>query len=93
MPASDHDPHLQRAFPAQGQCRLAPPAPGDPEHHPSRRQVVEVAYSWFTRFRRALIRWDKPAANYLGFVRLAARLIVYRKLYHAWLLSVSDVMV
>ncbi len=59
------------------------PAPGDPDRHPPRRWVVEVGHSWFNRFRRLLIRWDKQAANYLGFIHLAAILIIYRKLRHA----------
>jgi len=63
------------------------PPPGDPQRHPPRRWVVEVAHSWFNRFRRLLVRWEKRAANYLGFVQLAATLIVYRKLRHARTLS------
>lgn len=59
------------------------PAPGDPARHPPRRWVVEVSHSWFNRFRRLLIRWEKKATNYLGFVQLAACLIIYRKLRHA----------
>jgi len=49
--------------------------------------VVEVAHSWFNRFRRLLTRWEKRAATYLGFVQLAACLIVYRKIRHARSLS------
>jgi putative transposase len=63
------------------------PPPGDPARHPPRRWVVEVAHAWFNRFRRLLIRWDKQAEQYLGFVQLAACLIVYRKLRHARSLS------
>ncbi len=59
------------------------PPPGDPQRHPARRWVVEVAHSWFNRFRRLLVRWEKKAQNYLGFVQLAAILIIYRKLRHA----------
>ncbi len=59
------------------------PPPGHPGRHPPRRWVVEVAHSWFNRFRRLLIRWDKQVANYLGFVQLAAVLIIYRKVRHA----------
>ena len=59
------------------------PAPGDPDRHPPRRWVVEAAHSWFNRFRRLLIRWEKKADNYLGFVQLAAILIIYRKVRHA----------
>ncbi len=63
------------------------PPPGDPQRHPPRRWVVEVAHSWFNRFRRLRVRWEKQAANYLAFVQLAATLIVYRKLRHARTLS------
>ena len=63
------------------------PPPGDPARHPPRRWVVEVGHSWFNRFRRLLIRWEKRVANYLGFVQLAACLIIYRKLRHARSLS------
>lgn len=56
------------------------PPPGDPSRHPARRWVVEVCHSWFNRFRRLLIRWDKRADSYLAFVQLAATLIIYRKL-------------
>lgn len=63
------------------------PPPGDPDRHPPRRWVVEVAHSWFNRFRRLLIRWEKKGQNYLALVQLAAVLIIYRKLRHAHLLS------
>jgi transposase len=63
------------------------PPPGDPNRHPPRRWVVEVAHSWFNRFRRLLIRWEKQAAHYLGFVQVAAVLIIYRKVRHARSLS------
>lgn len=73
--------------PPQASAAQPLPAPGDPERHPPRRWVVEVAHSWFNRFRRLLIRWEKQAANDLGLVQLAACLIIYRKLRHARLLS------
>ncbi len=72
--------------PPRGAERPAPP-PGDPARHPARRWVVEVAHSWFNRFRRLLTRWEKQADTYLGFVQLAACLIIYRKLRHARALS------
>ena len=59
------------------------PPPGHSDRHPPWRWVVEVCHSWFNRFRRLLVRWEKKAANYLGFVQLAATLIIYRKLRHA----------
>lgn len=63
------------------------PPPAHPERHPPRRWVVEVAHAWFNRFRRVLTRTEKQASHYLGFVQLAAVLIIYRKLRHARLLS------
>ena len=44
----------------------------------ARRWVVERAHSWMNRFRRILIRWDKKAANYLGFLHFACGLIAFR---------------
>jgi len=65
------------------------PPPGHPDRHPPRRWVVEVCHSWFNRFRRLLVRWEKKAANYLAVVQLAALLIVYRKLRHARAVSAA----
>ena len=56
------------------------PPPGDPERHPPRRWVVEVSHSWFNRFRRLLIRWEKKASHHMGFVQLVACLIIWRKI-------------
>jgi transposase len=36
----------------------------------ARRWVVERTHSWLNRARRLLIRWEKKAANYLGFLHL-----------------------
>ncbi len=63
------------------------PPPGSPDRHPPRRWVVEVGHSWFNRFRRLLTRTEKRARHYLGFVQLAACLIIYRKVRHARSLS------
>ena len=63
------------------------PPPGDPDRHPPRRWVVEVGHSWFNRFRRLLTRTEKQARHDLGFVQLAAVLIIYRKVRHARSLS------
>lgn len=59
------------------------PPPGHPDRHPPRRWVVEVAHSWFNRFRRVLTRTEKQASHYLGFAQLAAVLIISRKVRHA----------
>ena len=81
--AHGYTPHIP---PKASEAQPLPP-PGDPARHPPRRWVVEASHSWFNRFRRLLIRWEKRADTYLGFVQLAACLIVYRKLRHARLLS------
>ena len=64
-----------------------PLPPGHPDRHPPRRWVVEVAHSWFNRFRRLLTRTEKQARHSLGFSHLAAILIIYRKVRHAQSLS------
>lgn len=81
--ARGYTPHI----PPKASAERPLPPPGDPARHPPRRWVVEVAHSWFNRFRRLLTRWEKRAACYLGFVQLAAVLIIYRKVRHARLLS------
>jgi putative transposase len=45
----------------------------------ARRWVVERTHSWMNRFRRVLIRWDKKACNYLGFLYLVCAYITYRQ--------------
>lgn len=44
----------------------------------ARRWVVERSHSWMNRFRRVLIRWDKKAENYLGFLHFSCALIAFR---------------
>ena len=81
--ARGYTPHI----PPKATTERPLPPPGDPARHPPRRWVVEVAHSWFNRFRRLLTRTEKQAGHYLGFVQLAAVLIIYRKVRHARLLS------
>jgi len=44
----------------------------------ARRWVVERTHSWFNRFRRLLIRWEKKVANYAGMLHLACAYITLR---------------
>jgi len=46
----------------------------------ARRWVVERTHSWLNRFRRILIRWEKKACNYLGFLHFACALLTFRAL-------------
>ncbi len=74
-------------IPPKASAAVPLPPPGHPDRHPPRRWVVEVAHSWFNRFRRLLTRTEKHASHSLGFSQLAAILIIYRKVRHAKLLS------
>lgn len=50
----------------------------NPAHKP-RRWIVEVAHSWFNRFRKLLVRYEKKAASFLALNQLAAAIITIRK--------------
>jgi transposase len=43
-----------------------------------RRWVVERTHSWFNRFRRLLIRWEKKAKNYVALLHFACAWITFR---------------
>jgi transposase len=45
----------------------------------ARRWVVEVAHSWFNRFRKLLVRYEKLEHSFLGLHYLAAAIIAFRK--------------
>src|SRR6516165_6501867 len=44
----------------------------------ARRWVVERTHSWFNRFRRLLIRWEKKVANFKAFLHFACAWVTYR---------------
>lgn len=44
----------------------------------ARRWVVEVAHSWFNRFRKLLVRYEKRDDSFLGLNYLAAAIITFR---------------
>lgn len=44
-----------------------------------RRWVNERTQSWFNRFRRVQIRWEKKANNYLGELMFVAAWIAFRQ--------------
>jgi len=51
-------------------------------HDPSkkaRRWVVEVCHSWFNRFRKLLVRYEKLERSFVGLNQLAAAIIAFRK--------------
>lgn len=45
----------------------------------ARRWVVEVAHSWFNRFRKLLVRYEKLERSFMGLNHLAAAIIAFRK--------------
>jgi len=45
----------------------------------ARRWVVEVSHSWFNRFRKILVRYEKLNDTYMALLHMAAAIIAYRK--------------
>lgn len=55
----------------------------DKRKHPmkrARRWVVEVSHSWFNRFRKLLVRYEKLDRSFLALNHLAAAIIALRKI-------------
>jgi transposase len=46
----------------------------------ARRWVVEVCHSWFNRFRKLLVRYEKLERSFLALNHLAAAIIALRKI-------------
>ena len=44
----------------------------------ARRWKVERTHSWINRARRLLIRWEKKAVNYVGFLHLQFAMVALR---------------
>lgn len=44
-----------------------------------RRWVVEVSHSWFNRFRKLLVRYEKLTETYEALLHMAAAIIAFRK--------------
>ena len=51
--------------------------------HPARRWVVGRTFSWLSRWRGLLVRWDKKPQNYLANLKLACALLWIRRAYQA----------
>ena len=50
------------------------------KHHAARRWVVERTNSWHNRFRKLFTRYEKKDENYMGLVKLANSIIIYRRI-------------
>ena len=46
----------------------------------ARRWIVEVAHSWFNRFRKLLVRYEKLERSFLALNHLAAAMMAFRKI-------------
>ncbi len=46
----------------------------------TRRWVVEVAHSWFNRFRKLLVRYEKLDRSFIALNQLAASIMAMRKI-------------
>ena len=46
----------------------------------ARRWGVEVSYSWFNRFIKRLVRFEKTTSSYLALLQLAASIIILIKI-------------
>lgn len=68
----DYIPHVQGRGQEARELRRKP-------HKRARRWVVEVAHSWFNRFRKLLVRYEKRADSFLALNYLAAAIIAFRK--------------
>ena len=54
------------------------------QRHPdkkARRWIVEVCHSWFNRFRKLLVRYEKLERSFLALNHLAAGIIALRKVH------------
>ena len=45
----------------------------------ARRWVVEVSHSWFNRFRKIIVRYEKLSDTYMALLHMAVAIIAYRK--------------
>ena len=55
--------------------------PPRPTQYPARRWVVERTLAWLAMCRGILVRWERTSENYLGQLKLACRLLWFRR-YH-----------
>jgi putative transposase len=50
------------------------------KHPAARRWVLERTNSWHNRFRKLFTRYEKKEENYLGLIKLANSIIIYRRI-------------
>jgi putative transposase len=67
-------PHIRRIGEEKKTCDRS-------KGHKPRRWVVERTFSWLSKCRGILVRYEKKDSNYLGMIQLACGLLWYRRLY------------
>jgi putative transposase len=68
--------YLPRVIPKGMETHAKKTIPG----YRSRRWVVEACNSWFNRFRKLIVRYEKTSASYIALHHLAAAIICWRKI-------------
>ena len=66
-------PHVVTS-PQGGRCQAA-----RSDQEGARRWVVEVCHSWFNRFRKLLVRYEKLERSFVALNHIAAAIIAFRK--------------
>ena len=56
-----------------------------PRYRPH-RWVVELTHSWFNRFRKLLVRYEKRACSYEALIHLACAIICWRKINNGYII-------
>ena len=56
------------------------------KRYPARSWVVQRTLGWLSKCRAILIRYEKKALNYLGFIKVACILLWYRRQHRLALL-------
>jgi len=46
----------------------------------AKRWIVELGHSWYNRFRKINIRYEKKEVSFLGLVQLASAIIVFNRI-------------
>ena len=68
----DYKPHIKQRREEAHEKQINP-------EFKARRWVVERTHSWFNRFRKLLVSFEKTKASYLALLSLAAAMICWRQ--------------
>jgi transposase len=80
LDASLHAEGIEMIAPHRKGRKKGPTQDGRKLRRYKRRWKVERLFAWLGNFRRLVVRYERRAENYLGFVRLACMVILLRYL-------------